>query len=506
MVRWGDILRETHKMAYRRVAAIKTVAEFRDYLASLGLTQPLDDKVLSSEEGSPLAQAIDVGGFTVGNRWCIHPMEGWDGTTDGQPSEHTLRRWGNFGASGAKLIWGGEAVAVVPEGRANPNQLISSTTTEAGLKKLLETLKEAHETSFGSGSTKDLLVGLQLTHSGRFSRPHDKKKLEPRIAYHNSVLDPKFGIDPGDDTVVLTDVEIEQLHDAYVEASKRAQRLGYQFVDLKCCHGYLGHEFLSAFDRPGRFGGDFDGRTRYIRELVEKVSDACPGLMIGVRLSVFDQPPYRPSSFDQASGTYGPGVPHEFPKGYRCFGAKADDPLVMDLSEPIELMKRLSSSGKVQMLNLTAASPYYNPHLQRPAYFPPSDGYQPPEDPLVGCVRQFDAVAEVKKALPDLPIVGTAYTYFQEYLPHVAQANVRDGKVDFVGLGRMVLSYWKMPADTLSGIDTRNQKTICRTFSDCTTAPRNGIISGCFPLDPYYKQMPENQQVKELKAKLKSST
>ncbi|WP_459556902.1 beta/alpha barrel domain-containing protein [Lacunimicrobium album] len=492
-------------MAYRRVAAIKTVDDFRQYLSGLGLSQPVDDRVLSAADGSPLAQPIDVGGFTVGNRWCIQPMEGWDGTTDGHPTEHTIRRWEHFGASGAKLIWGGEAVAVVPEGRANPNQLISSPETEAGLKKLLDTLMSTHEASFGTGSTKDLLVGLQLTHSGRFCRPKDKKKLEPRIAYHHPVLDPKFGIDPKDDKVVLTDSEIEQLHDAYVVAAKRAQKLGFQFVDLKCCHGYLGHEFLSAYDRPGQFGGDFEGRTRYIRDLVAKVSEACPGLMIGVRLSVFDQPPYRPSSFDKESGTYGPGIPHEVPAGYRSFGAKADDPFAMDLSEPIELLNRLWKTGKVQMINLTAASPYYNPHLQRPAYFPPSDGYQPPEDPLVGCVRQIDAVAEVKKAVPHIPIVGSAYTYFQEYLPHVAQANVRDGKVDFIGLGRMVLSYWNMPADTLKGIDTRSQKMICRTFSDCTTAPRNGIISGCFPLDPYYKQMPENQQVKDLKAQLKAA-
>ncbi len=496
-------------MAYRRIAAIKTVDEFRGYLSELGLTLGIDNELLSAENHSPLAQGLEIGNektgrFRVGNRWCIQPMEGWDATRNGQPSELTIRRWEHFGQSGAKLIWGGEAVAVVPEGRANPNQLYYAPENKSGLASLLSTLQNAHLQEFGPGSTDDLLVGLQLTHSGRFSRPNDKKKLEPRIAYHNPVLDEKFGVDPLDDRPVLTDSEIEKLHDSYVAAAKMAQEIGYRFVDLKCCHGYLGHEFLSAFTRAGKYGGDLSGRARFITELVDKVSDACPGLFIGIRLSVFDQPPYKPSFAHAETGEYGPGIPHETPQGYRCFGSSIGNPLVMDLSEPIELLTRLRDSGKVHLVNLSAASPYYNPHLQRPAYFPPSDGYQPPEDPLVGCVRQIDAVAEVKRAVPGLPMVGSAYTYFQEYLPQIAQSSVRDEKVDFIGLGRMVLSYWKMPADSLAGIAMRSQKTICRTFSDCTTAPRNGILSGCFPLDPLYKQMPEHTQLKEIKAALKS--
>ena len=75
---------------------------------------------------------------------------------------------------------------------------------------------------------------------------------------------------------------------------------------------------------------------------------------------------------------------------------------------------------------------------------------------------------------------------------------VREGLVDSVGLGRMVLSYPDLPADVLAGkILTR--KKVCRTFSDCTTAPRNGIVSGCYPLDPYYKERPEHKKLKQLK-------
>jgi 2,4-dienoyl-CoA reductase-like NADH-dependent reductase (Old Yellow Enzyme family) len=156
----------------------------------------------------------------------------------------------------------------------------------------------------------------------------------------------------------------------------------------------------------------------------------------------------------------------------------------------------------VLAVNISCGSPYYNPHIQRPAIFPPSDGYQPPEDPLVGVARQIHAARACKQAVPDLPLVGTGYSYLQEYVPHVAQAAVREGWIDLVGLGRMVLSYPEMPADTLARGSTERKK-ICRTFSDCTTAPRNSLPSGCYPLDPFYKQRPEAEQLKQLKDTLR---
>ena len=140
-------------------------------------------------------------------------------------------------------------------------------------------------------------------------------------------------------------------------------------------------------------------------------------------------------------------------------------------------------------MSVTAGSPYYNPHIQRPALFPPSDGYLPPEDPLVGCARQIAAVGALKREFPNLRLVGTGYSYLQEWLPHVGQAAVRQGLIDFVGLGRMVLSYPELPADVLAGRPL-TRGAICRTFSDCTSGPRNGLVSGCFPLDPFYKAPP----------------
>ncbi|MFO1005030.1 MAG: NADH:flavin oxidoreductase [Planctomycetaceae bacterium] len=487
-----------------RIPALKSVDEFRQALVTLGLELPVDDRPLSAAEGTPLADPLTVGKLRIGNRWCIHPMEGWDGTPGGQPSEHTLRRWRNFGLSGAKLLWGGEAFAVRPDGRANPRQLCYRPENVASLHNLITTARNAHIEAFGPGSTDDLLIGLQLTHSGRFCKPNRSDRFEPRVAYHHPTLDARVGIKASEDSCVWTDGEIRELIAAYVVSAKAAQAAGFGFVDLKCCHGYLGHEFLSAFDRPGDYGGDFAGRTRFIRELVAAVRSECPGLEIGIRLSLWDTFAYRPDPALSTPAKLGPGiaVTTDSPL-YPVFGANRQNPLEIDLREPIALIDQLWQEHGVQLWNLTAGSPYYNPHVQRPAIYPPSDGYSPPEDPLIGCVRQIQAVREVRQSFTadNAPLfVGTAYTYFQEYLPHVAQAVIRDGWVDSVGLGRLVLSDWQLPAKVLEGKNYAADKKICRTFSDCTTAPRNGIISGCYPLDPYYKEMPEAAELKRIKA------
>ena len=474
---------------YPKIAQLKTIDDFRQRLAELKLDLPVDDKILSADERSPLAKPIELSGLRVGNRWAIHPMEGWDAQPDGAPSPHTLRRWRNFGLSGAKLIWGGEAAAVQPDGRANPHQTLATPDNRAGLAALLEELQAAHRQAFGS--TDDLIVGLQLTHSGRFSRP-DASGPKPRIAYHHPLLDRKWGIEPNDDSVVWTDDDLERLIDDYLAAADLARQVGFHFVDVKACHGYLLHELLSARTRPGRFGGDLTGRTRVLQTIIDRIRSEQPGLRVMVRLSVFDTLPFESGEEVGQPMFWNDQQPYDF-----GFGLNPSDPLQIDLTEPRELLKQLHQSG-VAAVNLTCGSPYYNPHVQRPAIFPPSDGYQPPEDPLTGVVRQIQTARLCKQAVPQMPMVGTAYTYLQDYLPHVAQAVVREGWIDLVGLGRMVLSYPQLPQDVLQQ-GKLQRKRICRTFSDCTTGPRNGLISGCFPLDAYYKELPQAEQLRELK-------
>lgn len=471
---------------YTRVAQLKTAAAFAAHLTALGVELSFD-RALESGAGAPLAQPYQLGDRVIGNRFCVLPMEGWDGTPEGCPSELTRQRWQHFGLSGAKLIWGGEAVAVRHDGRANPNQLMLTADTMCGIAELRQCLLDEHRAH--SGTTDDLYIGLQLTHSGRFARPNDKKKLEPHILYHHPLLDAKFGVPS--DFRLMTDAQIDDLIGDFVVAAKRAHELGFDFVDLKHCHGYLGHEFLSAVDRPGKYGGSFENRTRFLRELVAGIRREARGLELGVRVSAFDLLPFRPGADKR-------GVPENSRGAYTyAFGADPSNPLHIDLREPIAFLALLQDL-RIQLVCITAGSPYYNPHIQRPALFPPSDGYEPPEDPLVGVARQIAITAQLKAQFPQLAIVGSAYTYLQEWLPNVAQYNVRTGRVDFVGLGRMILVYPELPADVLAGRPLRI-KSLCRTFSDCTTSPRNGLVSGCFPLDPFYKAHPHHQLLQDAK-------
>ncbi len=348
---------------YPRIATLRAPEKFRARLKELELPIDLEDSIETAPD-SPLAQPMTVDGFHIGNRFVIHPMEGWDAEPDGRPSDLVERRWRNFGRSGAKWIWGGEAMAVVPEGRANPNQLIINEANADGLKRLLAGLLDTHAEEVGS--TDDLLVGFQLTHSGRFCRPFRKDKAEPQILYRHPVLDRKLGL--GEDYPLLSDDEIRELIDTFVAAAGIAERCGAQFVDVKHCHGYLGHEFLSAFSRPGPFGGSFENRTRFLREITAGIQ-ATTKLKIGVRVSAFDFTPYKPDP-DLSEGTkLGPGVPEDGPRPYESgFAVNHDDPTSYNLSEAKPLLELFESMG-IRMVNVTAGSPYYNPHIQRPACF-----------------------------------------------------------------------------------------------------------------------------------------
>lgn len=477
-----------HKPKYKRVAQLKTAGDLKAYLQSLNVDLPLDETLVAPEQ-SPFQKTFKLNsGSVVGNRFSILPMEGWDGTTDGRPTDFTKRRWKNFAISGAKLLWGCEAVAVAHEGRANPNQLLIHKNNLDEYKKLLDLLYVNHQERFGK--TDDLVIGLQLTHSGRFCKPNDKKKMEPMILYKHPFLNKKFGL--GDDYPVMTDEYIDRLIESFINASVMAQQAGYHFVDIKHCHGYLGHEFLSARTREGKYGGSFENRTRFLTSIVDGIKSAAPGLEISVRLSAFDWVPFKKDDDGMGVPEQANGTAYNY--GFGCDSSGTHH----DLSETFRFLKLLESLG-IQLVCITAGSPYYNPHIQRPALFPPSDGYQPPEDPFAGVARQLQVTAEIKKAFPGLAIVGSAYSYLQEWLPYVGQNVLNNDMADFVGLGRMVLSYPEMPDDILQG-RTLKRDQICRTFSDCTTAPRNGMLSGCFPLDDFYKALPEAAQLKEIKA------
>jgi NADPH2 dehydrogenase len=488
-------------MTYPRIAALKTAEAFRAHLRASGIPLEFDDRLAAPAE-SPLARPIDVHGVRVGNRFCILPMEGWDGTTHGEPSDLTRRRWRNFGVSGAKLIWGGEAFAIRHDGRANPHQLLITAANLPAIASLREELVTAHRGRFGANADADLFIGLQLTHSGRYARPNVYDRPEPLAGWHHPMLDRRFPAG----VRVLSDDDLDRLADEFIAAAALARDAGFRFVDVKQCHGYLGHELLGARGRAGRYGGSLDNRTRFLRQIIEGIRARVPELAIVVRLSVFDTVPYRkrPDGIgeaelmrDSGSGNRDSDVGSRESFGFGVL--ESDDELDGALEESRGVLARLEQLG-VRWICTTAGSPYYNPHVQRPAMFPPLDGYEPPEDPLRGVARQIRATALLKQSFPNLVFVGSAYSYLQEWLPHVGQRAVADGLTDFVGLGRIALSYPDLPADVLAGAPLK-RAAFCRTFSDCTTGPRLGLVSGCYPLDKFYAARPEAAQIRQVRVR-----
>jgi NADPH2 dehydrogenase len=470
---------------------MRTADAFARHLDAEGIALGFDREP-AAPGSSALAQPFQVGDVRVGNRFCVLPMEGWDGTPDGEPSDLTTRRWQNFGKSGAKLIWGGEAVAVRHDGRANPHQLLLTPRTLPAIARLREQLIAAHRDRFGADADADLYIGLQLTHSGRFAKPSLHERPEPIAAVANPVLDARFA----SPVRLFSDAELRLLIDDFIAAARLAADAGYRFVDVKHCHGYLGHELLGAHQRPGPFGGSLENRTRFMREIIDGIRAAVPGLEVVVRLSAFDVVPHRKS-------VEGAGTPAIEPNDYHSgFGVIKNGDLDTALGEARQILQMLEDRD-VRWICVTAGSPYYSPHVQRPALFPPSDGYEPPEDPLHGVARLLDAARLLKAAFPRMAIVGTGYSYLQEWLPLVAEHQVREGHTDFVGLGRMMLSYPDLPADMLSGTPLQ-RKHICRTFSDCTTGPRLGLVSGCFPLDPFYLKHPDGARLRDAKSPARS--
>jgi NADPH2 dehydrogenase len=439
----------------------------------------LDLDLRFSDDLSPLCRPVAVGPLRAGNALCVQPMEGCDGTPDGRPDELTFRRYRRFGAGGAKLIWG-EATAVLEEGRANPRQLLLDEQTAPDLERMLRDCRQAHREAFGSDD--DLVVGLQLTHSGRYSYRR------PLIAFHDPLLDPLTVVDKASGRradasyPLLDDDYLRRLPDHYVAAAKLAQRIGFDFVDVKQCHRYLLSELLAARTRPGPYGGSPENRTRLAREILSRIRDEVPGLVIATRLNVYDGIPYRkgPQSDDGEPCPWTPPV-------QSAWGAREDDPLQPDLTEPTWWIGEMARLG-VALVNVSMGNPYATPHVIRPFEYPPPDGYETPEHPLVGVDRHFRLAGQLQRAFPHLPLVGSGYSYLQEYLFHAGAANVRDGRIRFVGVGRAALPQPDF-ARQLQEHGRLDRKRVCRTFSYCTALMRSKhnelgqFATGCPPFD-----------------------
>lgn len=430
-------------MAEHQRFSYRSLADLRAEVARLGLDIPFSDDL------GVLATPATVGPHTLANRFTVHPMEGFDSDAQGAPGELSRRRYRRYAEGGSALLWF-EATAVLWEARSNPGQLWLHEGTLSAFARLVDETRRAARAAWG----REPVLVLQLTHSGRYSKPTGQPK--PLIAHHSPILDPLHHLPP--DYPLVTDDYLDRLQDHFVAAARLAAAAGFDGVDIKGCHRYLAAELHASFTREGRYGGSFENRTRLLRETMARVRREVPGLFVTTRLNAYDAIAYP----------YG-------------FGVSQADPQVPDLTEPIRYVGELRKLG-VPLLNLSIGNPYFNPHYGRPYDFPVAGGRVPAEHPLQGIARFLQITRAVQESCPDLPVIGSGYTWLRQFLPQVAAGVVSSGGATLIGQGRGAFAYPESVRDILA-TGAMDPRKCCVTCSGCTQIMRDGTKTGCVVRD-----------------------
>jgi NADPH-dependent glutamate synthase beta subunit-like oxidoreductase/2,4-dienoyl-CoA reductase-like NADH-dependent reductase (Old Yellow Enzyme family) len=424
----------------------RTIDEIVRKAGELGLTIPV------SENLEVLGEPVKLSWAEIPNSLGIHAMEGCDGTRGGGPGELTYRRYRRFASGGAGLLWG-EATAVVEEGRANRRQLWIRDENLGEFRTLRQEMRDAARSV--SPDHRPVTV-VQLTHSGRYSKP--RGKAQPVIAHHSPYLDPAHGLPA--DYPLITDGELDALQDKYVQAARLARDAGFDAVDVKACHGYLVYELLGAFTRENsKYGGSFENRTRFLREVCARIREEVPGIAVVTRLTVYDATPYP----------YG-------------FGMATDGSLRPDLSEPIQLIRMLRGLG-VELINVATGNPYYNPHVERPFDTPTAGAYVPREHPLANIGENMRIIREISKAVPEVKTVFSGISWLRHFIPQVAAGLKSEGYCDIIGVGRTAFACPHFARDILEK-GRLNPTEQCIACSSCTQIMRDGGRTGCPVRDP----------------------
>ena len=378
------------------------------------LSQRLGVSVDATEDVSILAQPVDLGGLVIPNSLAVHPMEGCDGDAQGRPDRLTVRRYERFAAGGAGLIWA-EAIAIIHEARANPRQLWLHQGTKDAFAALVKRAREKAAEANGAGHRPVMVA--QLTHSGRYSKPgpvpcpiiperdpyRDPMTPQPKPTRIERARSRTTG--PSSRMSILTSSRTPTS-----QAARIAFEVGFDAVDIKACHGYLINELLACHNRPGKYGGSFENRTRFMLDVIDRIrAELGDKARIVTRMGIYDAIPY--------------------PYGW---GVDKDDYTKPDLTEPKKLIGLLRQRG-VKLINITIANPYYNPHVGRPFNEPIVGGYGEPEHPLAGVARLVKVTGEIQKEFPDMAFVGTGYSWLRTLFANVGAANKTNGLVTLVG-------------------------------------------------------------------------
>ena len=423
---------------------LRTLDALRDKARELGVTLPISTELAGL--GAPLE---GIGSVRAPNRFAVHPMEGFDSNPDGGPGPLSFRRYLRYARGGFGLIWM-EATAVLHEARSNPCQLFLHDKNVHGYAQLVQEVRAAAREAHGH----EIVLVLQLTHSGRYSRPDGVP--EPIIAHHSPILDPKHNLPP--DYPLVSDDDLDRLQDTYVHAARLAAKAGFDGVDIKSCHRYLLAELHASFTREGRYGGSFENRTRLLRETLARIGQDVPQVFATTRMNAFD------------------AIRHPY-----GFGVDSNDYRVPDLEEPLRLVDELKKLD-APLLNISIGNPYYNPHFGRPFDFPIKGLDLPEEHPLEGLARFLAITAAMQRRHPDLPVVGGGYSWLRHLMPYVAAGALQAGDISLLGIGRGAFAYPDTPRDILTQ-GKMDPAKCCVACSACTQIMRDGIHTGCVVRD-----------------------
>ncbi len=405
-----------------------------------------------------LLQPINIGPRVAQNRFFIQAMECNSEDATGNPSEETTNRYIELAKGGAGLV-SLEAITVTRESRARDNQLTIMPQNE---KPLTEFVRRVHE-----ANPQSLFV-FQLTHSGEISNPNFSRRVTPNPL-------PGYGGD------LLTEEDVERIMDSYVEAAKIAYSAGADGIDLKLSHGYLGCQMIRPHNsRNWKYGGSWENRSRFAFELIERIRQAVPdkNFIIGSKISAWE-------GFPGGFGTEGPGSP------------------IMDLTEPIALVKGLEERGASYIIQ-SAGSPSITISLTQVDKHIPYYAY----------LHQYWA-KEFKKALkPETVVIGSNFSVFRSGKNDLCAVSPEESNIlnygawciennvtDMIGLGRQSLADPFLPAK----LAEKKEQDIkyCRLCDACLELLIQQSKVGCCVYDK--KAAAELIETRKVKGKLKTS-
>ncbi|MHB8062326.1 MAG: oxidoreductase [Ruminiclostridium sp.] len=388
-----------------------------------------------------LLSPIQIGTRTCPNRFFIQAMECTDADAEGNPSDLTYQRYENLFRGEAGLITL-EAISITDKSRSRLNQLMIRPENLKSLTNFVKKMKEANPNS---------LFVFQLTHSGELSNPSFSRRVTVKPL-------------PGYGGEIMTEEEVDQIVDDFVLAAKIAHEAGADGIDMKLCHGYLGSQILRPYnDRKWKYGGSWENRRQFAFDLYEKIQKEVndKNFLIGSKISAWEG----------------------FPGGFGTAGA---DTPVMDLSEPIDLIKGLEERG-AQYFIQSAGSPSITCSLTQADKNAPYFAY----------LHQYFSKVFKDNLKPSTVVIGSNFSVFRDGKNKICGVSPEDsslfsygakciesGVTDMLGLGRQSFADPLLPLKLREGRESEIK--YCTVCDNCLELLIQQSPIGCCTYNKFY--------------------